>query len=259
MGKNPTSKEKVIAALVDDHTHADSISVNSDISIAYCRQILNDMAEKGEIAKVYGRAHHSYYLVKNLELFSPSDKIYKKKGYCDKFDIELKENIRNEYDRRCFICNAHEDTFAKKLSVHHTDLNKSAGCDDHEWRLVPLCASCHARAHCDPMMSRINYLVLHENTIMVSDYKQIYIEREECDTNECATSNPFQIYKSPTKDRIITAIMEGMLHIDSISLHSDTSEAYCRRVCNKLADDGTIQRIRNTSKHIYIPINGELK
>ena len=253
MEKNPTIKEKIMIALVDNK-HVDSIAIHSDISIAYCRQILNDMAEKSEIVKTHGRAHNSYYIVEGLESLPPSSEKYKQKGYCDKFDNELRESIRNKYDRRCFICNAHEGVLAKKLSVHHIDQNRNQGCEEVEWKLVPLCASCHARSHREPTISRLSYLVLHEDDIMVSDYKQMYIELEERDTNECTITKPSQTYKSPTRDNIITAIAKGMVHIDSIALYSDTSEAYCRPVCNKMADSGEIQRILGKSNHIYLPI-----
>lgn len=254
MGKNSTVKEKIMIALIDNK-HVDSIAIHSDISDAYCRQVLNDMAENGEIAKTCGRAHNSYYIAEDLEsLPSRPHEKYKQKGYCDKFDNELRETIRNKYDRRCFVCNAHEDVLAKKLSVHHIDQNRNQGCEEVEWKLVPLCTSCHARSHREPIISRLSYLVLNEDDIMVSDYKQMYIEHEEHDTNECTITNPSRTYESPKKDNIITAINNGMVHIDSIALYSDTSEAYCRRVCNKLADSGEIQRILGKSYHTYLPI-----
>jgi cytochrome c553 len=253
VSKNPTAKEKVIIALVNGKTHADSISIHADISIAYGRQILNDMAERKEIVKICGRAHHSYHISENSESLPPSQNTYKQKGYCDKFDNELREIIRNKYDRRCFICNAHEDTFVKRLSVHHADKNRNQGCEEVEWKLVPLCASCHARSHHEPLMSRISYLLLHEDDIVVADYKQIYVEHEECITNACTITNQSQMHKIQTKDNIIKAIAGGMVHTDSIALYSDTSVAYCRRVCNELASDGEIQKISGRAHHTYLP------
>lgn len=254
MGKNLSAEEKIMIAIANNNHHADSISINSDISIAYCRQILNKMAETGEIIKKYGRAHHSYYMVESLKQFPHSHEKYKPKGYCDKFDDERRESIRNKYDRRCFICNAHEDVFAKRLSVHHVDRNRDQGCNEVDWKLVPLCASCHAQAHREPLMSRINYLIVHENSIVVSDYRQIYIERKECSINKCTVDKTSKIYKSPTRDKIMIAIMEGMVHIDSIAMYSDTSEAYCRRVCNELVDAGKLKKILGKARHTYLPI-----
>lgn len=62
MGKNQTVREKIMIALANNVHHADSISVYSDTSIAYCRSMLNKMADNKEITKICGRAQHSYYL-----------------------------------------------------------------------------------------------------------------------------------------------------------------------------------------------------
>lgn len=66
----------------------------------------------------------------------------KQKKYCYKFNEILKENVRNEFGRTCFICNAPEN--GERLSVHHCDYNKGQGCGQY-WCLVPLCRPCHAR------------------------------------------------------------------------------------------------------------------
>lgn len=78
--------------------------------------------------------------------------------YCHKFNEEIKEYIRNKYNRLCYVCDKNENTNGRKLDVHHTDLNKNQGCDEHDWRLVPLCRSCHSSAHAEPLKSRIEYL-----------------------------------------------------------------------------------------------------
>lgn len=73
--------------------------------------------------------------------------------YCYKFNDKLKEEIRTRYDRRCYICNKHEDenilSNGKKirLSIHHIDRDKEQGCNGKKWLLVPLCISCHAKSH----------------------------------------------------------------------------------------------------------------
>ena len=36
-----------------------------------------------------------------------------------------------------------------KLDVHHIDYNKGQGCSEHEWRLIPLCRSCHIKTNHD--------------------------------------------------------------------------------------------------------------
>ena len=75
---------------------------------------------------------------------------YSFEPYCPKFTYKLKEKIRNKYDRKCFLCNKNEkgngnNNGNRKLSVHHIDYNKNQGCDDHEWKLVPLCGNCHGK------------------------------------------------------------------------------------------------------------------
>ena len=64
--------------------------------------------------------------------------------YCNKFNKELKEEIRENFDRKCLICSKKEN--GKKLSVHHIDYNKMQGCG-HKWSLIPLCESCHAKTN----------------------------------------------------------------------------------------------------------------
>lgn len=65
--------------------------------------------------------------------------------YCPKFNNELKERIRNEYNRNCFLCGKKEN--GRKHSVHHIDYNKNQGCGRYEWKLVPLCTSCHTKTN----------------------------------------------------------------------------------------------------------------
>jgi hypothetical protein len=62
--------------------------------------------------------------------------------YCPKFNNLLKEEIRNAFERRCFLCGVSEN--GRKLHVHHCDYNKGQGCGQR-WSLVPLCHSCHAK------------------------------------------------------------------------------------------------------------------
>ena len=78
--------------------------------------------------------------------------------YCPKFNESCKESNRNKYDRECFICGKNEDENGKKLSVHHVDMNKNQGCDSN-WKLVPLCISCHGKAHTKLWEYRLNYLL----------------------------------------------------------------------------------------------------
>jgi hypothetical protein len=79
--------------------------------------------------------------------------------YCDKFDDECRESNREKYDRCCFLCGKDELGENRRLSVHHVDMNKDQGCNDHEWKLVPLCRSCHSKAHSKLWQARIEWLL----------------------------------------------------------------------------------------------------
>jgi len=69
--------------------------------------------------------------------------------YCEKFNEKKREEIRNQYGRKCVICGRDEkDNITKtgkqwKLSVHHIDSDKEQGCDGKQWKLAPLCMYCH--------------------------------------------------------------------------------------------------------------------
>ena len=79
--------------------------------------------------------------------------------YCDKFDEECRESNRNKYYRCCFLCGVDEEENRQKLSVHHVDLNKDQGCNDHKWKLIPLCRKCHGRAHTKIWKARIIWML----------------------------------------------------------------------------------------------------
>lgn len=69
--------------------------------------------------------------------------------YCHKFNRRKKEEIRNQYNRKCYICrNDEKDNITKKgktrkLSIHHIDGDKEQGCNGKQWKLIPLCIHCH--------------------------------------------------------------------------------------------------------------------
>jgi len=65
------------------------------------------------------------------------------KEYCYKFNNECKEHNREKFGRSCFICGRVEEENGEKLSVHHVDMNKNQGCNDIDWKLIPVCRSCH--------------------------------------------------------------------------------------------------------------------
>jgi len=68
----------------------------------------------------------------------------KKQLYCYKFNNKLKEQIRDAFGRKCYLCPTLEADNGKRLDVHHADYNKGQGCG-HEWNLLPLCIRCHAK------------------------------------------------------------------------------------------------------------------
>ena len=67
--------------------------------------------------------------------------------YCEKFDDDLKERVRNFFGRICFICGKTEQENGRKLSVHHVNYNKMVCCNDVKPLFVPLCISCHAKTN----------------------------------------------------------------------------------------------------------------
>lgn len=91
--------------------------------------------------------------------------------YCVMFNNEIREKIRNKYDRKCFICNKLEkenipisNNTYRKLSVHHVDMNKNQGCNDSDWVLIPVCMECHNRVHNLKMESYITYIIKLEKS-----------------------------------------------------------------------------------------------
>lgn len=74
------------------------------------------------------------------------------KPYCHAFNDRLKEHIRNLCNRTCTICRKSILQYHKRhwkrmfrLHIDHTDENKMQGCDSWEWRLTPLCPTCHGK------------------------------------------------------------------------------------------------------------------
>ena len=90
--------------------------------------------------------------------------------YCTMFNENCKEINRNKYDRQCFMCGKLEiDNISsvdklQKLSVHHVDMNKQQGCDEHLWKLIPVCMTCHAKLHNKRMAACIEYILTNEFT-----------------------------------------------------------------------------------------------
>ena len=75
-----------------------------------------------------------------------------KKPYCENWTEDVREYIRNLYNRICVVCGksmlqniSKNGKWIGRLDVDHTDENKMQGCDNWKWRLTPLCHSCHGK------------------------------------------------------------------------------------------------------------------
>lgn len=88
------------------------------------------------------------------------------KSYCDKFNESCREKNRKKYNRKCFICGKPEEENItkfgkqKKLAVHHIDMNKDQGCNNHQWQLIPVCMGCHVMLHTPIWAARLQYLTV---------------------------------------------------------------------------------------------------
>jgi hypothetical protein len=67
--------------------------------------------------------------------------------YCWKFNNKKREEIRNNFNRICFICGKNEIDNKMKLAVHHIDYNKSTLCNNKNWPLIPLCQEHHGNTN----------------------------------------------------------------------------------------------------------------
>ena len=69
--------------------------------------------------------------------------------YCEKFDNDLKERVRDFFGRCCYVCGKSEAENGQRLSVHHVNYNKMVCCNDVKPLFVPLCKKCHAKTSGD--------------------------------------------------------------------------------------------------------------
>lgn len=65
--------------------------------------------------------------------------------YCEKFDDDFKEYVRDKFDRTCFLCPTTEEQNGRKLAVHHVNYDKECMCNDVVCEFVPLCLKCHGK------------------------------------------------------------------------------------------------------------------
>jgi len=65
--------------------------------------------------------------------------------YCELFNDEKKEEIRNRDNRVCRLCNKSELLNGRRLDVHHINADKMQGCNGKKWYLAALCRSCNSK------------------------------------------------------------------------------------------------------------------
>ena len=65
--------------------------------------------------------------------------------YCEKFDEDLKERVRDFFNGCCYVCGVGQSELGQKLDVHHVNYNKMVCCNDVKPLFVPLCRSCHSK------------------------------------------------------------------------------------------------------------------
>lgn len=109
-------------------------------------------AQKGKNNSFYGKKHSGKTLMHMRKIKIGKNNPNWQGGisyepYCPAFNETVKEYIRDKYMNMCFLCSKTEKENGRKLAVHHIDYNKEQGCNQHEWRLVPLCISCNVKAN----------------------------------------------------------------------------------------------------------------
>lgn len=103
--------------------------------------------------------------------------ISKNPKYCDKWTEELREEIRKLFGYKCYLC-GDSNNIGRKLSVHHINFDKSAGCFGKKFNLIPLCCSCHVITNLNRwywFILLINYWVMNPeinfNAVEVTHYE----------------------------------------------------------------------------------------
>lgn len=107
---------------------------------------------KGINHPFYGK-HHTEYSKEKMSEANTGENNPRWQGgvsfepYCSKFNNQFKEKIRNQYNRKCFICGKSEIENGRRLDVHHVDYNKDCLCDNSKCSFIPLCISCHSKTN----------------------------------------------------------------------------------------------------------------
>lgn len=101
--------------------------------------------------------------------------------YCEKFNRNFKERVREFWDRKCVICGKTESDNKQKLSVHHVSYNKSSCCDDSTPKFVVLCQSCHTKTN----FNRNYWENMLSEIINTNSGKCFYTVKEYADVVSC--------------------------------------------------------------------------
>ena len=109
-------------------------------------------AQLGKKSPMLGKKHTDASKLKMSESLKGENSPNWKGGisfepYCPKFNNIFKEEIREMFDRKCFMCEISENETGQKHCVHHVTYDKSCLCDDKVCKFVPLCRSCHAKTN----------------------------------------------------------------------------------------------------------------
>jgi hypothetical protein len=113
------------------------------------RQLMSD-ARSGEKNPMFGR------MGKNCPSYGRTGEKHPNwKGgisfghYCEKFDDEFKDRVRDFFNGCCYVCGIGQSELGRKLDVHHVNYDKMVCCNDVKPLFVPLCRSCHAKTYFD--------------------------------------------------------------------------------------------------------------
>jgi len=141
------------------------------------KQKMHD-AQAGEKAKNFGTTLSEETRNKISEKMSGENHPFWNGGtsfapYCQKFNHNFKERVREFFGRKCVECGQLEGD--KRLHVHHVNFNKMSCCDNTVPMFVALCHSCHNKTQFDR-----TYWEEHFTTIIKEKYSnKCFFTKEE--------------------------------------------------------------------------------
>ena len=102
------------------------------------------IAENGHPRGMLGKHHSEEYKKKRLGIGAGQNNPNWKGGisfkpYCYKFNDNLKERVRDFFNRRCYVCDMSEEANGQRLTVHHVNYDKMICCNDIPPLFAPLC------------------------------------------------------------------------------------------------------------------------